>query len=71
MQLHRYSTQISKVGFIGTLLTCIALVWFGPLNEQNLSLLENFEAFTEEFFITFGDVDNARMADMKIRDFQQ
>lgn len=71
MQPQRYSTEISKVGLIGTLLTGTALAWFGPLNEQNSPLLENFEAFMEEFSTTFGDVDKARMADSKIRELQQ
>ena len=67
MQPQRYSTKISKVGQIGTLLTSIACAWFfGPLNEQDLPLLENFEAFMEEFaIIAFGDVNKTRMVDRK------
>jgi hypothetical protein len=73
MQPQRYSTEISKVGQIGTLLTSIARAWFfGPLNEQDLPLLENFEAFMEEFaIITFGDVNKTRMVDRKTRKLQQ
>jgi hypothetical protein len=71
VQLHRFSTQISQVGLVGTLLSDNALSWFGPLNEQNSFLLENFEAFMEEFSPTFGDIDKARMADSKIRALRQ
>lgn len=40
MQLQRYSTEISKVGLIATLLRDTTLTWFGPLNEQNFHYLK-------------------------------
>ena len=34
-------------------------------------MLENFEAFMEEFLATFGDIDKARMANNKMRDLRE
>ena len=71
MQLHGFSTQIFKVGLVGILLLGSALSSYGPLNEQNSSMLEDFGAFMEEFLTTFEDNDKARMANNKIRDLSQ
>jgi hypothetical protein len=46
----------------------VLLSWSGSLNEQYLFLLNDFEAFMEEFSATFGDIDKARMTDNKIKE---
>ena len=56
----RYPTQASRVGLVGTLLCGSALSWFAPLLEQKSPLLDDFEAFIEEFKACFGDMDNVR-----------
>ena len=58
MHPNRYPTDASRVGLVGTLLTGTALAWFAPLLEKKSSLLENFEAFIEEFKASFGDTDS-------------
>ena len=55
MHPNRYPTDASRVGLVGTLLSGTALAWFAPLLEKRSSLLENFDAFIEEFKASFGD----------------
>ena len=73
IQMHpsRYPTDISRVGLVGTLLTGTALSWFAPLLEKESPLLQNFNAFIEEFKASFGDSDSARTAINKIRRLRQ
>jgi hypothetical protein len=73
IQMHptRYPTQASRVGLVGTLLSGSALSWFAPLLEQQSPLLDNFEAFIEEFKACFGDTDSVRTAINKIRRLRQ
>ena len=73
IQMHptRYPTQASRVGLVGTLLSGSALSWFAPLLEKKSPLLDNFEAFIEEFKACFGDTDSVRTAINKIRRLRQ
>ena len=57
----RYSTNASRAGLVGTLLTDIVLAWFAPLLEKISPLLNNFEEFIKEFKVCFGDTDGARI----------
>ena len=68
MQPHRFPIQISKVGLVGTLLSASVLSWFGPLNEQISSKLEDFEAFMKRISATFGEIEKARMAEIYAND---
>ena len=56
IQMHpmRYSTNASRAGLVGTLLTDIVLAWFAPLLEKISPLLNNFEEFIKEFKACFG-----------------
>lgn len=71
LQPHRYSTEETQVGLIGTLLTGTALSWFSSLLEKNSPLLENLDLFLEEFSRTFGERDRALIATTKLRTLQQ
>jgi hypothetical protein len=51
---------------IGTLLLGIALAWFAPFLECQFFLLNNFEAFFEEFGASFGDSDKERTTISKL-----
>ena len=71
MQPHRFSTQISKVELVGTLLSGSVLSKLKSLNEKNSLILEEFETFVKKLLVAFGDIDKARMANKKIRDLCQ
>jgi len=71
LQPERYSTEESRVGLVGTLLTGQALSWFAPLFEKRSSILSNFETFLEAFEEAFGEHDKARWATTKIRSLRQ
>ena len=73
IQMHttRYRTQASRVGLVGTLLCGSALSWFAPLLEQKSPLLDDFEAFIEEFKACFGDTDSVKTTINKIRRLRQ
>jgi hypothetical protein len=73
MQLHprSYFDDITRVGFVGTLLTRTAAAWFAPILETSSPLLQNFNAFTAEFEVVFGDSDKARTSANKLRHLQQ
>ena len=71
LQPHRYSTEETQVGLIGTLLTGTALSWFSSLLEKNSPLLANLDQFLEEFSRTFGERDRALIATTKLRTLQQ
>ena len=68
IQMHwtRYPIQASRVGLVGTLLSGSTLSWFAPLLEQKSPLLDDFEAFIEEFKACFGDTDSVRTTINKI-----
>lgn len=72
-QLHpdRYSTDVAKVGLIGTLLSGTALAWFAPLLEKGSPLLHDFGEFEREFKECFDDTDSLRTAVTKIRKLTQ
>jgi hypothetical protein len=73
MQLHprRYFDDITRVGFVGTLLTGIAATWFAPILETSSPLLQDFNAFMAKFEAVFGDSDKARTSTNKLRCLQQ
>jgi hypothetical protein len=54
------------VGFIGTLLTNIALSWFVLLLEMNSNILDNFEVFMTELCAIFGESNRKRVAETQI-----
>ena len=61
-----YSTEESRVGLVGTLLTRQTLLWFAPLFEEQSLILNNFETFLEAFVEAFAEYDKARWATTKI-----
>lgn len=71
LQPQRYSTEETRVGLIGTLLTGTALSWFSSLLEKNSPLLADLDQFLEEFRRTFGERDRALRATTKLRALQQ
>ena len=60
IQMHPswYTTDVSRVGLVGMLLS--ALAWFAPLLEKRSPLLIFFEEFLSEFKACFGDTDIIR-----------
>ena len=71
LQLQQYSTDITRVGLVGTLLTRQSLSWFAPLFKKNATILSNFEAFLRAFSEAFGEHDKIRLATMKICSLRQ
>ncbi|KAH9552646.1 hypothetical protein CY35_09G077300 [Sphagnum magellanicum] len=71
LQPHRYATEETQVGLIGSLLTGTALSWFSSLLEKDSPLLANLDQFLEEFRRTFGERDRALIATTKLRTLQQ
>ena len=65
LHLHpfRYSNDFVKVGFVRTLLTGIALLWFAPLLERKSNILNNFEVFMTGLSTIFGKSDKKRVAE--------
>jgi hypothetical protein len=57
LQPHKYATEETQVGLIGSLLTGIALSWFSSLLEKDSPLLANLDQFLEEFSRMFGERD--------------
>ncbi len=47
LQPHRYTTEETQVGLIGTLLTGTALSWFSSLLEKDFPLLADLDKFLE------------------------
>jgi hypothetical protein len=60
-----------QVELISTLLSSTTFVWFTPLLEHQSPLLNDFEAFLEEFNATFGDLNKECISNIKIRSFCQ
>jgi hypothetical protein len=48
---------MAQVGFIGTLLSGMTLVWFAPLLKHHSPMCNDFEVFPEKFNATFGNLD--------------
>ncbi len=71
LQPHKYATEETQVGLIGSLLTGTALSWFSSLLEKDFPLLANLDQFLEEFNKTFGERDRALIAITKLRTLQQ
>lgn len=71
LQPQRYTTDATRIGLVGTLLTGQALSWFAPLYEKNSSVLESFDTFLAAFEEAFSEHDKARAATMKIRNLRQ
>jgi hypothetical protein len=71
LQPHKYATEETQVGLIGSLLTETALSWFSSLLEKDFPLLANLDQFLEEFSKTFGERDRALIATTKLRTLQQ
>jgi len=71
LQPHRYTTEETQVGLIGSLLTETALSWFSSLLEKDSPLLADLDQFLEEFSRTFGERDRAFIATTKLRTLQQ
>jgi hypothetical protein len=73
MQLHprRYFDDTTRVRFVGTLLTGIAVAWFAPILETSSPLLQDFNAFMAKFEVVFGDSDKAKSLANKLRHLQQ
>jgi hypothetical protein len=71
LQPHRYATEETQVGLIGSLLTGTALSWFSSLLEKDSPLLADLDQFLEEFSRTFGERDRALIATTKLRTLQQ
>jgi len=65
-----YLDNQTQVGFIGTLLSGITLIWFAPLLECQFSLLNQFEAFLKKFSV-FGDSNKEHIATSKLRILRQ
>jgi hypothetical protein len=63
---HHYLDGRTQVGFIDTLLSSITLTWFAPLLEHQSPLLKNFEAFLEEFGVSFGNSNKKRITTNKL-----
>ena len=68
---HRYPSEQTKVGLVGTLLSGTALSWFAPLMETQSPLLSDFAAFLVELEATFGNADKERSSATKIRALKQ
>jgi hypothetical protein len=66
-----YDTDRIKIGFIGTLLSGPALDWFNPLMEKSSPLLSDMQEFSTQFEASFGDMDKAWSAAIKIRNLHQ
>jgi hypothetical protein len=71
LQPHRYTTEETQVGLIGSLLIGTALFWFSSLLEKDSPLLVDLDQFLEEFSRTFGERDRALIATTKLRTLQQ
>ena len=71
LQPHRYPTDFSQVGLVGTLLSGPAQAWFAPLVETASPLLENFSEFLADLEATFGETDRRRTALTKLYSLQQ
>lgn len=63
----RYPSGPTQVGLIGMLLSGTTLAWFAPLLEQQFPLLNDLEAFVEEFNTAFGDFDKERILINKLQ----
>jgi hypothetical protein len=66
MHPHRYSSNCTKIGLIGSLLIGDALLWYTPLPEQDNEILEDYESFEEAFRACFDDPDRERVAANKV-----
>ena len=66
MHPHRYSSDRTKIGLIGSLLIGDALLWYIPLAEHDNEILEDFERFEEAFRACFDDPDRERVAANKL-----
>ena len=66
LQPQRYPTTEAQVGFIGTLLSRVALSWFSLLSKKNSSILANLDNFLAEFNNTFGNIDKMQTATTKL-----
>ena len=62
---------MSQVGFIRTLLSGVALLWFIPLLEKNSLLLKDLDDFLAEFNDMFGEIDRVRTTTTKLRSLCQ
>jgi hypothetical protein len=71
LQPHRYVTEETKVGLIGSLLIETALSWFSSLLEKDSPLLADLDQFLEEFNRTFGERDRTFITTIKLRTLQQ
>jgi hypothetical protein len=71
LQPHRYATEETQVGLIGSLLSGTALSWFSSLLEKDSPLLADLDRFLDEFSRTFGERDRTLIATTKLRTLQQ
>ncbi|OMH80166.1 Retrotransposon-derived protein PEG10, partial [Zancudomyces culisetae] len=71
MNPQQYSTDISKVGLIISLLTNDALNWASPMVEKNNQLLLNYSLFITEMAKMFDDPQRYKTADIAIRKLKQ
>jgi len=71
LEPHKYATEETQVGLIGSLLTGTALSWFSSLLEKDSPLLVDLDQFLEEFNRTFGERDRTLIATTKLRTFEQ
>jgi hypothetical protein len=70
-QPHRYATEETQVGLIGSLLTGTTLSWFSSLLENDSPLLADLDQFLEESSKMFGERDRTFIATTKLRTLQQ
>ncbi len=66
LQPHKYATEETQVGLIGSLFTETALSWFSSLLEKDSPLMANIDQFLEEFSRKFGERDRALIATTKL-----
>lgn len=71
LQPKRYSSDATKVAFIGTLLSGSASTWFSPHFESGSTIMSDIALFWKEFEDTFGDLERAVTAANKIRTLRQ
>jgi len=71
LQPQRYPTHATRIGFVETLFSRQAFLWFVPLSEKNSPILNNFEALLAAFAKAFSEHDKIHLATMKIRNLWQ